>query len=305
LLLVGVDAEGIAFLYIKQMGKTFEYGSGDGASSSVPMLVSLSRSSYDDLLDDDDDDEDGSDDEYNITNVSSKEAVAASPSSYPPSSPNKIDDGSIEIDDSYAEFLSLLGMSAYDIVQHNSGIKSIVQHPIYLPNDSYEDFLTFFGIIDPIVNPSGYEIQEKSIFRFAITSDKSFDSVSLDYMSAMCDMDEWSTGSNGGVVVASPHGSSIELSCEERMAILKEVETHLELLKEFVGVVPDDELADRKKALYAVLPTIPPGASDPKKKQSRLAIATTASATSVGEGQLVQYVLIVLVVRYLVWGDNK
>ena len=96
--------------FIKQMKKTFEYRSGDGASSSVPTLVSLSRSSYDDLLDEDD--EDGSDDEYNITNVSSKEAVAAPPSSYPPSSPNKIDDGRIEIDDSYAKFLSFLGMSA-------------------------------------------------------------------------------------------------------------------------------------------------------------------------------------------------
>jgi hypothetical protein len=296
------------------MGKTFEYRSADGASSSVPTLVSLSRSSYDDLLDEDDDDEDGiSDVGYNITNVvSSKEAsVAALPTSYPPSStPDKMDDVNIEIDESYAEFLSFLGMSAYDIVQHNSGVKSIVQHPIYLPNNSYEDFLSFFGIVDPLLDPLGYyEIQEKSMFRFAITSDKgSFDSISLDYMSAMCNMDEWSTGSNGGggVVIASPDGSSIELSSEERMAILKEVETHLELLKEFVGVVPDDELADRKKALYAVLPTIPPDASDPKKKkQSRLAIATTASATSVGEGQLVQYVLIVLVVRYLVWGDNK
>lgn len=282
------------------MGKTFEYRSADGASS-VPTLVSLSQSSYDDLLDEDN--EDGSDDEYNITSVS-KEAVA--PPSYP-LTPDKIqmDDGRPEIDDSYSEFLSFLGMSAYDIVQHNSGIKSIVQHPIYLPNDSYEDFLSFFGIVDPIMNPSGYEIQEKSTFRFAITSDKSFDSVSLDYMSAMCDMDEWSTGSMGGVVVATPDGSLIELSSEERMAILKEVETHLELLKEFVGVVPEDELANRKKALYAVLPTIPPDASDPKKKQSRLAIATTASAKSVGDGQLVQFVLIVLVVRYLVWETNS
>lgn len=286
---------------MKQMGKTFEYRSADGASS-VPTLISLSRSSYDDLLDEDDEDIG-----YNITKVSGKEAVAP-PSSYPPlTSKIQMDDGRIkidEIDDSYSEFLSFLGMSAYDIVQHHSGIKSIVQHPIYLPNDSYEDFLSFFGIVDPIMNPSGYEIQEKSTFRFAITtSDTSFDSVSLDYMSAMCgDMDEWSTG---GVVVATPDGSAIELSSEERMAILKEVETHLGLLKEFVGVIPDDELADRKKALYAVLPTIPPDASDPKKKQSRLAIATTASATSVGEGQLVQYVLIVLVVRYLVWGDNK
>jgi hypothetical protein len=299
------------------MGKTFQYRSADGASSSVPTLVSLSRSSYDDLLDEDDDEDGSCDVGYNTTNVASKEAsVAALPSSNPPSLSDKIqsDDGKIEIDDSYAEFLSFLGMSAYDIVQHNSGIKSIVQHPIYLPNDSYEDFLSYFGIVDPLLDPSGYnyEIQEKSMFRFAITtSDKSssFDSISLDYMSAMCDMDDWSTtGSSGGggaVVASSPDGLSMELSSEERMAILKEVEAHLELLKEFVGVVPEDELADRKKALYAVLPIIPPDASDPKKKRSRLAIATTASATSVGEGQLVQYVLIVLVVRYLVWGDNK
>jgi len=31
------------------------------------------------------------------------------------------------------------------------------------------------------------------------------------------------------------------MSGEERMAILKEVEAHLELLKEFVGVIPDNE----------------------------------------------------------------
>jgi hypothetical protein len=43
------------------------------------------------------------------------------------------------------------------------------------------------------------------------------------------------------------------MSGEERMAILKEVEAHLGLLKEFVGVIPDDELAERKRALYAML----------------------------------------------------
>jgi hypothetical protein len=56
-------------------------------------------------------------------------------------------------------------MSSYDIVQHNLGIKSIVQHPIYLPNDSCEDFLSFMkykrGVFFDLqllvsIRPSGY-----------------------------------------------------------------------------------------------------------------------------------------------------
>jgi hypothetical protein len=47
----------------------------------------------------------------------------------------------------------------------------------------------------------------------------------------------------------------VELSDEERRAILKEVKDHTELLREFAGVIPDDELAARKRALYAALPT--------------------------------------------------
>lgn len=45
---------------------------------------------------------------------------------------------------------------------------------------------------------------------------------------------------------------------EERRAMLKEVKDHTELLKEFEGVIPEEELAERKRALYAALPPVPP-----------------------------------------------
>lgn len=59
------------------------------------------------------------------------------------------------------------------------------------------------------------------------------------------------------------------LSAEERRAMLKEVIDHTELLREFEGIIPDDELVSRKRALYAALPPVPP----PFKKQKGAAQA--------------------------------
>jgi hypothetical protein len=47
---------------------------------------------------------------------------------------------------------------------------------------------------------------------------------------------------------------------EERRMVLKEVREHLELLKEFDGVISQDELNKRKRDLFMALPPAPPAA---------------------------------------------
>ena len=78
------------------------------------------------------------------------------------------------------------------------------------------------------------------------------------------------------VAVKSDKVKSVELSDEERRALLKEVKDHTELLREFVGVVPDDELAERKRALYAALPPVPPP-DGKKQKKTKTSVAKTTS----------------------------
>lgn len=80
------------------------------------------------------------------------------------------------------------------------------------------------------------------------------------------------------------------ISVEERRAMIKEVKDHTELLKEFEGVIPDEELAKRKRALYAALPPAPPPVSGAgsvadesaggtkQKKKAKVAKAATAPA---------------------------
>ena len=65
----------------------------------------------------------------------------------------------------------------------------------------------------------------------------------------------------------------VELSDEERRALLKEVKDHTELLREFVGIIPDNELAERKRALYAALPAVPLPSSSRKKQRKRSSLA--------------------------------
>jgi hypothetical protein len=48
-----------------------------------------------------------------------------------------------------------------------------------------------------------------------------------------------------------------EQSMSERRMALQEVREHLELLKEFEGIVPDEELANRKRELFLALPPAP------------------------------------------------
>lgn len=45
---------------------------------------------------------------------------------------------------------------------------------------------------------------------------------------------------------------------EDRQRILNEVRDHLELLKEFEGIIPDEEINRRKRQLFEALPPAPP-----------------------------------------------
>ncbi|EED93904.1 predicted protein [Thalassiosira pseudonana CCMP1335] len=74
---------------------------------------------------------------------------------------------------------------------------------------------------------------------------------------------------SGGVrgVASFPNISNMKISYNmqqtlmeenKRRAMLKEVKDHTELLKEFEGIISDEELQNRKRALYEALPPVPP-----------------------------------------------
>lgn len=71
----------------------------------------------------------------------------------------------------------------------------------------------------------------------------------------------------------------VELSDEERRALLKEIKDHTELLKEFVGVIPDDELAERKRVLYASLPPVPFHSTGRKRQRKSNSVAGAVKST--------------------------
>ena len=52
----------------------------------------------------------------------------------------------------------------------------------------------------------------------------------------------------------------------ERQRILTEVREHLDLLKEFEGVIPQEELNQRKRELFMALPPAPPSANGKRMK---------------------------------------
>lgn len=68
---------------------------------------------------------------------------------------------------------------------------------------------------------------------------------------------------------------------EQRMAILKEVRTHLDLLNDFVGIIPLDLLNKRKRQLFQALPAPPPSAVLRSTAAKR---AKPSSDSSDGEG---------------------
>jgi len=86
------------------------------------------------------------------------------------------------------------------------------------------------------------------------------------------------SASNAGINLPS----AVDLSDEDRRAMLKEVKDHTELLASFVGVIPDEELLKRKKRLYAALPPVPLPAmggvegKKQKKKKAKVAAAKPA-----------------------------
>ena len=51
---------------------------------------------------------------------------------------------------------------------------------------------------------------------------------------------------------------------EHRRKILSEVREHLDLLKEFEGIISDEDLAQRKRDLFRALPPAPPPAKRPR-----------------------------------------
>lgn len=84
----------------------------------------------------------------------------------------------------------------------------------------------------------------------------------------------------GGVVAAVPPPTD---PLENRRKILTEVREHLDLLKEFEGIISDEDLAQRKRDLFRALPPAPPPAKDGGgggNKRARLSEAdnTTNSA---------------------------
>ncbi len=58
-------------------------------------------------------------------------------------------------------------------------------------------------------------------------------------------------------VVEETTNAGDDLSSVERIALLTEIKVHTDLLSGFQGVIPDEELAARKRALYAALPPPP------------------------------------------------
>lgn len=53
---------------------------------------------------------------------------------------------------------------------------------------------------------------------------------------------------------------------EDRRKILKEVREHLDILKEFEGIISDEDLAKRKRELFLALPSAPPSLGSPSKR---------------------------------------
>lgn len=77
-----------------------------------------------------------------------------------------------------------------------------------------------------------------------------------------------------------------DITDEERRALLKEVKDHTELLKEFEGIIPQEELIQRKKALYLALPPVPPPSHLSFGKGRRVAPGVEARRRKVAERKM-------------------
>jgi len=76
--------------------------------------------------------------------------------------------------------------------------------------------------------------------------------------------------------VAANESTKVAISCpvENRRKILAEVREHLELLKEFEGIIPDDDIKKRKCELFLALPQAPPPSGPPPKKSKLETVET-------------------------------
>lgn len=73
---------------------------------------------------------------------------------------------------------------------------------------------------------------------------------------------------------------------EDRRKVLQEVREHLELLKEFDGVISEDDLAKRKRELFMALPAAPPPASpSPAAPPAAAAVTTTSKKIKANPGE--------------------
>lgn len=79
---------------------------------------------------------------------------------------------------------------------------------------------------------------------------------------------------DGGPVPGSAYrGDEIDVErilgnpAEERRKLLKEVREHLDILKEFEGVIDEEDLKKRKRALYDALPVAPPPSKEAKQEE--------------------------------------
>ena len=70
----------------------------------------------------------------------------------------------------------------------------------------------------------------------------------------------------GGTTARTPQQAAVHSNpSDERRRLLQEVREHLDLLREFEDVAPEEELANRKRELYAALPPAPPPFGNTKK----------------------------------------
>jgi hypothetical protein len=63
-------------------------------------------------------------------------------------------------------------------------------------------------------------------------------------------------------------GENKVFSPDDRRLVLKEVREHLELLKEFEGIIPAQDIVKRKRELFLAMPPAPPPAPKRAKKGS-------------------------------------
>jgi hypothetical protein len=62
-----------------------------------------------------------------------------------------------------------------------------------------------------------------------------------------------------------PDDKKRSVGADDRRLMLNEVREHMELLKEFEGIIPDEELVKRKQELFLAMPPAPPPAKRAKK----------------------------------------